>query len=87
MSLPHTGQLEASVNGVPCHFNGDVWTTPDSKLTARLNDELAFVPKQHATIEEIARLVFHRVGLESSAKILHFKCDSWPTELPEGAED
>ena len=87
MSLPHTGQLEAIVNGVPCHFNGDAWTTPDAALTARLNAEMEFVAKHHATIDEVANCVFRRARLEASAKILHFKCDVWPSELPDGAID
>ena len=87
MSLPHTGQLEAIVNGVPCHFNGDVWTTPDAGLTARLNAEMKSVVKHHATIDEVANSVFRRARLKASAKILNFKCDSWLDELPEDAVD
>ena len=87
MSLPHTGQLEAIVNGVRCQFNGDVWTTPDAELAARLNAEMESVAKHHATIDEVANSVFRRARLESSAKILHYKSDVWPTELPDGAID
>jgi hypothetical protein len=84
MSLPHTGQLQARVLGVSCQFNGDEWTTPNPKLTAILNGKTKSLIKQHYTIEEIARRVFHNAGLESSAKILHFECDVWPGDLPDG---
>ncbi len=87
MSLPHTGQLEAIVNGVSCHFNGDVWTTPDSELTCLLNEMTAQVVRHHYTIDEIARNVFRLARLEASAKILRFKSDVWPTNLPQDAVD
>ena len=87
MSLPHTGKLEAIVNGVPCQFNGNVWTTPDAELTKLLNGMMEYVVKHHATIDEIAKSVFRAARLEASARILHYESDVWPGDLPDGAVD
>jgi len=87
MSLPHTGQLEAIVNGVACQFSGDAWTTPDAALTAALNDATDSSPKAHFTIDERARHVLNKTGLLASSQILSFKSEAWPSELPDETID
>lgn len=72
MSLRNSNDLEALVQGHHCHFNGDVWTTPDPELTKMLNGVTELVIRQDGTTsEDIARFVFHMAGLETSARILH----------------
>lgn len=87
MSVPHTGKLKARIKGQLCHFNGNVWTTPDPELTALLNEETQHSPKMHYSIDSLARNILHHTGLESVSEVLWFKGDSWKTELPPGAID
>ena len=53
MSLPHTGNLDAKVKGVICHFDGDKWTTDDAELSGILNDATDNSPKTHFSIQEL----------------------------------
>ena len=87
MSVPHTGKLTATVNGDTCHFDGDRWTTPKPHLTAALNDATDSSPKTHASIQEIAENVLHKVGLLKNSTIVSIESDSWPYPIPNDAID
>lgn len=89
MSVPHTGQLSATIRGNGCDFNGEVWSTPDPALTQLLNLETAIVPKHHSDIREIAEQVLRRLGLLREVTIDSWRPDSWgPRDrIPRGALD
>lgn len=85
MSIPHTGELTAIVNGFTCRFDGDNWITPSADLTAILNDATESTPKTHYSIREIAENVLNKVGLLKDAKILSDKSASWMETIPDDA--
>ena len=87
MSIPYTGRLEAVVNGVPCHFDGDKWLTADAELTLLLNDATDSSPKTHYTIQELAEHVLRKTALLTSSVILSAESDQWDSTIPEDAED
>lgn len=87
MSVPHTGRIEAEIQGRRCSFDGDAWSAADSSLAETLNLVTEMVPKTHYTIQEIAEAVFRRAGLAGSARIISARNDNWTEELPEGAVD
>ena len=85
MSYPHTGKLEALVNNLPCHFDGDVWTTPDAQLTAQLNTVTKVLPKTDCTILEMAELALHQAGLSAASHIVTVAFDPCRPMLAAGA--
>lgn len=87
MSIPHTGKLEAIVNGHRCSFDGDSWITPEADLTAVLNDATKTSPKTHFSILERARHVLNKTALLPYTQILSVEFDQWKTEIPDDAID
>lgn len=87
MSIPHTGKLNAIVNGISCQFDGDKWITTDIELSARLNSATDSSPKTHYTIHELAEHILQKTGLFTSSVILFSESDKWDSTIPEDAVD
>ncbi len=87
MSIPHTGKLTASVNGIDCSFDGDTWLTSDSELTKLLNEVTENSPKTHFSIRELAEHVLNKTSLLAQSKILSSESDKWNSSIPAEAED
>jgi hypothetical protein len=75
LSIPHTGRLVAEIDGQRCTFDGNHWKCPLAELAAMLNEATITQPKQHYSVEGVAKGVFYHLGLESRARILEFQLD------------
>ncbi len=90
MSVPHTGQLTASVAGLVLHFDGDTWRPEDQEaqeLAESLTWHTSLRPKQHWDIKSLAEAVLKDAGLAGRSSILSSESDEWEDELPGGAVD
>lgn len=80
MSVPHTGKLLGLVNGTPCAFDGERWTSSDAPsgrtLTAALNAATASAPRSHFDIRSLAEHVCRK--LELPLEITEWTPDAWP---------
>jgi hypothetical protein len=87
MSVPHTGRLTAQIDGLRATFNGERWFVSDSNIEALLNSATFSSPKTHFDIKSLAEHVLTKAGLKARARILEWKADEWPDDLPDGVID
>lgn len=83
----HEGKLTAIVRKTPCKFDGNTWSTPDSDLTALLNDATDSTSKTHVGIRELAEIVLRKVNLFDTAQILTAEQAPTIPTLPPGSID
>jgi hypothetical protein len=85
VSLPHTGKLNARIDGGEYRFDGAAWDGPDPDLVSSLNKITARAPKQHFNVRELAGYVLCSASV--AGEILTWEADQWKEELPPGAVD
>lgn len=85
MSVPHTGNLTAEIDGQSYQFNGDTWSGGSAAVRATLNATTAQSPKQHFDIHELALAVLRRAGIKGT--IMHWQGDNWDEEIDPGGLD
>lgn len=87
MSVPHTGQLTALINGHTYRFDGDQWTGPVPAIVQSLQAARTFVPITHLDIREIAEQCADIAGIPMVIQTVEFSIWGTDDDLAEDAID